>query len=112
MTYYISLHVGPKRLVFHLSPRDGHVITVSGCLILTDVNLIILIRMAYIIDRLVSSCARSSVTFDIGLHEMCVQVRVRYVIIKFFLGWILYQILLPMVLRCPRLARARAPLLS
>ena len=47
--------------------------------------------MAYITDRLVSSCARSSVTFDIGLHEMCVQVRVRYVITKFFLRWIVYH---------------------
>ena len=56
--------------------------------------------MAYITDRLVSSCARSSVTFDIGLHEICVQVRVRYVITQFFLGWIVYQILLPMVLGC------------
>ena len=27
-----------KRLVFHLSPRDGHAITVSKCLILTAVN--------------------------------------------------------------------------
>ena len=48
MTYYISLYVGAKRLVFHLSPRDGHVIIVSGCLILTAVYLIVLIRMAYI----------------------------------------------------------------
>ena len=44
VTYYISLYVGAKRLVFHLSPRDGHVIIVSGCLILTAVNLIVLIR--------------------------------------------------------------------
>ena len=48
VTYYISLYVGAKRLVFHLSPRDGHVIIVSGCLILTAVNLIVLIRMTYI----------------------------------------------------------------
>ena len=33
VTYYISLHVGAKRLVFHLSPRDGHVIFFSRCLI-------------------------------------------------------------------------------
>ena len=46
---------------------------VSGCLILTAVNLIILIRMGNITDRLVSSCARSIVTFDIGLHEVCVR---------------------------------------
>ena len=83
MLFYITLYVGAKRLVFHLSPRDGHVIIVSGCLILTAVNVIILIRMAFITSTLVSSCARSSVTFDIGLHEMCVWVGVRYVITKF-----------------------------
>ena len=44
----------------------------SGCLILTAVKLIILVRMAYIIDRLVSRCARSIVTFYIGLNELCV----------------------------------------
>ena len=38
VTYYINLYVGEKRLVFHLSPRDGHVITVSARLILTAVN--------------------------------------------------------------------------
>ena len=58
-------------------------IFVSGCLILTAVNLIILIRMGNITDRLVSSCARSIVTFDIGLHEVCVRVGVHYVITKF-----------------------------
>ena len=52
----LSLIVGEKRLVFHLSPRDGHVIIVSGCLILTAVNLIVLIRMAYITERLVKLC--------------------------------------------------------
>ena len=41
---------------------------------LTVVNLMILIRMGNITDRLVSSCARSIVTFDIGLHEVCVRV--------------------------------------
>ena len=66
-----------------LSPRDGHVIIVSRCLILTTVNLIILIWISNIIDRLVSSCTRSIVTFDIGLHEVCVRVGVRYVITKF-----------------------------
>ena len=49
-------------------------IIVSGCLILTAVNLMILIRMGNITDRLVPSCARSIVTFDIGLHELCVRV--------------------------------------
>ena len=49
-------------------------IIVSGCLILTAVNLIILIRMGNITDRLVSSCAKSIVTFEIGLHEGCVRV--------------------------------------
>ena len=38
VTYYISLYVGKKRLVFHLNPCDGHVITVSARLILTAVN--------------------------------------------------------------------------
>ena len=38
VTFYISLHVGTKRPVFHLSPRDGYVLFVSGCLILTAVN--------------------------------------------------------------------------
>ena len=56
MTYYISLYVGAKRLVFHLSQRDGHVIIVSGCLILTADNLIVLIRMVYITKRLVKLC--------------------------------------------------------
>ena len=56
VTYYISLYVAAKRLVFHLSPQDGHVITVSGCLILTPVNLNVLIRMAYITERLVKLC--------------------------------------------------------
>ena len=83
VTCYISLYVGAKRLVFYLSPRDGHVIIVSGCLILTAVNLIILVRMGNIIDRLVSRCARSTVTFDICLHELCVRVSVRHVITKF-----------------------------
>ena len=58
-------------------------IIVSGCLILTTVNVIILIWMAFMTGTLVSSCERSSVTFDIGLHEMCVRVGVRYVITKF-----------------------------
>ena len=53
VTYYISLYIGAKRLVFYLSPRDGHVIIVSGCLILTAINLIVLIRMVYITKRLV-----------------------------------------------------------
>ena len=71
VTYYISLYVGEKRLAFHLSPRDGHVITVSGCLIL--------LRMAY----KVFSSPRSNVTFNISLHEVYVRVSVRYVITKF-----------------------------
>ena len=45
-------------------------------------------------------------TFDIGLHEVCVRTGVRYVITKFS-GWIVYQIFLPMVLRCARASRAR-----
>ena len=49
-------------------------IIVSGCLILIAENLIILIRMGNITDKLVSSCARSIVTFDISLREVCVRV--------------------------------------
>ena len=48
-------------------------IIVSGCLFLTAVNLIVLIWMAYITESK-SSCARSVVTFDLGLHEVCVRV--------------------------------------
>ena len=48
-------------------------------------------------------------TFDIGLHEMCVRVGGREYATSLpnFLAWIVYQISLPMVLRC---ACARAPL--
>ena len=46
------------------SKRDGHVIIVSGCLILTAVNLIVLIRMAYITKRLVD-CQASQVVQDL-----------------------------------------------
>ena len=56
MTYYISLYRGAKRLVCHLRLWDGHVIIVSGCLILAAVNLIVLIRMVYITKRLVKLC--------------------------------------------------------
>ena len=83
VTCYISLYVGAKRLVFYLSPRNGHVTVVSGCLILTAVNLIILIRMGNITNRLVLACARFIVTFDICSHEVCVRLGVRYVITKF-----------------------------
>ena len=83
MTCYISLYVGAKRQVFYVCPREGHVIIVSECLILTAINRIILIRMGNITDRLVSRCARSIVTLDICLHEVCVRVGVRYVITKF-----------------------------
>ena len=48
-------------------------IIVSGCLILTAVNLIVLIRKAYITERLVKLC-KIYLTFDIGLHEVCVRV--------------------------------------
>ena len=59
-----KLVVEAKRLVFHLSPQDGHVIIVSGCLILTAVNLNVLIRMAYITKRLVKL---SKIYCDISL---------------------------------------------
>ena len=53
-------------------------------------------------------------TFDIGLHEVCVLVGGQAgarTSKPNFLGWIVYQILLHMVLRCAHFARARAPLL-
>ena len=56
VTYNISLYVAAKPLVFHLGPRDGHVIIVSGCLILTAVNLIVLIQVAYLTERLLKFC--------------------------------------------------------
>ena len=64
------------------SDCSGHVIIVSGCLILTAVNLIVLIRMVYITKRLVKLC-KIYCDFDIGLNEVCVRVGVRYVITKF-----------------------------
>ena len=112
MTYYISVYVWPKRLVFHLSPRNGHLIIVSGCLILTAVNLIMLIRVGNITDKLVSSCARSIVTFDISLHEACVRVGVRYVITKFSRMDSLPNFLTHGAPLRARFARARAPLLK
>ena len=42
----------------------------------------VLIRMADIIDTLVSICSRANVTFGISLHEVCVRTGVRYVITK------------------------------
>ena len=52
-------------------------------------------------------------TFDIGLHEVCVRVGVLYVITKFSRMDIVYQIFLPMVLRSARALRTRgAPLKS
>ena len=61
-------------------------IIVSGCLILTAANLIILnmiinfihVQMGNITDKVVSSCARSIATLDISLHEVCVQVGGRH----------------------------------
>ena len=50
---------------------------------MTAVNLIILMRISNITDKLASSCARTIVTFDISLHGVCVRVGVRYVITKF-----------------------------
>ena len=74
MTYQLICR--GKRLVFHLSPRDGHVITVSGCLILTAAN-----SSSY--GWLTKCQFLQDVTFDISLHEVCVRVGVRYVITKF-----------------------------
>ena len=50
VTYYISLHVGKTT---DLSSEPARWSCVSECLILTAVNLIVLIRMAYITKRLV-----------------------------------------------------------
>ena len=94
MTYYISLYGGAKRLAFHLRPRDGHVIIVRGCLILTAVNLIVLIQMVYI-----------------GLHEVSVRVGVRYVN-QIFSEESLPNFLMHGAPLRARFARARAPLLS
>ena len=60
-----------------MSPRDGHVITVSGCPILTAVN-----SSSY---GWLTKCLKflQGMTFDISLHEVCVRVGVRYVITKF-----------------------------
>ena len=108
MTYYISLYVGAKRLVFHLSPRDGHVIIVSRCLILTAVNLIVLIRMAYITERLVKLCKIYCDIWHLLTWRVCTGGRavVRYVKTKFSRMDSLPNFV-TMVLRR---ARARAPL--
>ena len=74
-----------------------HVIFVSGCLTDSCRYQLILIRMAYITDRLVSICARSNVTIDIDLHVVGVVRAPRH-----------NQIFLPMVLCW----RARGPLLN
>ena len=58
-------------------------IIVSGCLILTAVNLNVLIRMAYITKKLVKLSKIYCDINDIGLHKVCVRVGVRYVITKF-----------------------------
>ena len=41
----------------------------------------------------------SNVTFDIGLHEVCVRTGGGTLRQPNFLGWIVYQIFLPVVLR-------------
>ena len=74
LSNYLILICRGKTTGLPSSLRDGHVIISSGCLILTAVKLIILVRMSYIIDRLVSRCARSIVTLYIGLHEVCLRV--------------------------------------
>ena len=68
VTYYVGLHVGAKQPVFHLSPRDGHVIFVRGCLILTAVN-----SSSYGLLNICSIYARSIVIYDIGLHVVVVR---------------------------------------
>ena len=61
VTNYIGLHVGAKLPVFHLSPRYGQVIFVSGCLLFN-------LYSSYNWQVRVNICARSNVTFDIGSH--------------------------------------------
>ena len=102
MTYQLICR--GKRLVFHLSPRDGHVITVSGCLILTAVN-----SFSY---RWLTKSLKflQDVTFDISLHEVCLRVGVRYVITKFSATGSLPNFLAEGAPQA-RASRARAPLL-
>ena len=80
-----EIYLGAKRLVFHLSPPDGHVMIVSGCLILTAVNLIVLIRMAYITERLIKLCKIYCHVWHWLTWSVCTGGRavVRYVITKF-----------------------------
>ena len=52
----LSLIVRGKTTGLPSEPARWNVITVSGCLILTAVNLIVLIWMAYITKRLVKLC--------------------------------------------------------
>ena len=59
-----------------MSPRDGHVITFSGCLILTAAN-------SFSYGWLTKCQFLQDVTVDISLHEVCVRVGVLYVITKF-----------------------------
>ena len=110
VTYYISLYVGAKRLVFHLSPRDSHVIIVSGCLILTAVNLIVLIRIAYITKRLVKLCKIYCDIWHRRTWTVCTGGRagVRYVITKFSQMDSLPNFLTHGAPVCARLARARS----
>ena len=114
VTYYISLYVGAKRLVFHLSPRDSHVIIVSGCLILTAVNLIVLIRMAYITKRLVELCKIYCDIWHRLTWSVCTGGRaggragVRYVITKFSQMDSLPNFLTHGAPLCARFARARS----
>ena len=89
VTYYIGLHVGAKRPVFHPSPRDGHVMFVSGRLILTALNSSLYgwrtVWMAYITYWVMPICTRFNVTFDIGIHVGVLWVAgVRYVKTKFY----------------------------
>ena len=109
---YISLYVGAKRLVFHLSPRDGRVIIVSGCPILTAVNLIVLVRMAYITERLVELCKIYCHIWHRLTWSVCTGGRadVRYVVTKF--SWMdSLPNFVTMVLRCARFACGRATLI-
>ena len=59
MTYYMGLNVGAKRPVFHLSRRDGHVISFCQWMADFDGCLFILLSVAYVTKRVVSICASS-----------------------------------------------------
>ena len=67
--YCIRLYVRAKQLVFHLSPRYGHVLIVSGCLI-SQLSIHSHTDGLHNWQASVDIWERSNVTLDIGLHVM------------------------------------------